>query len=171
MNSTLRVQAHLPIAWEKQALELHVITSLRQGSQLLMHAINLMDSGMPRDAEGESAHLQKLDAKIDLMLHLLAHSLQGSRPLPQSVNLEFGPEQISWQELGTAPAVGDTVVISLYLNPGLPLPVRLPAHITGYREGRVTARLAELGEDLEESWQQWVFRQHRRDIHAHRPST
>lgn len=169
MNSTLRVQAYLPIAWEKQALEPHVIAALRQGSQLLMHALNLMDTAMPRDMESESAHLQRLDAKIDLMLHLLAHALQGSRPLPQSVNVEFGPEQIVWQELATPPTVGDTVVISLHLNPGLPLPVRLPAHIVGHGEGRVTAKLAELGEDLEESWQQWVFRQHRRDIHAHRP--
>lgn len=171
MNSTLRVEAYLPITWEKQALEPHAIAALRQGSQLLMHAINLMDTSMPRDAESESAHLQRLDTKIDLMLHLLAHALQGSRPLPQSVNMEFGPKLIGWQELGSPPTVGDTVVISLYLNPGLPLPVRLPAHITGYSDGRVTAQLAELGEDLEESWQQWVFRQHRRDIHAHRPAS
>lgn len=170
MNSTLRVQALLPIAWEKQDMAPHAFAALCHGSQLLMHAINLMDSGMPRDADNESPHLQRLDAKIDLMLHLLAHTLQGSRPLPQSANVEFGPEQISWQEPGTPPSVGDTIVINLYLNPGLPLPVRLPAHVVGHGDGRVTAQLAELGEELEESWQQWVFRQHRRDIHAHRPT-
>lgn len=170
MTPTLRVESFLPIAWEKQAMDPQILAALRKGAQLLMHAFNLMDVvPLYESSDSENAHAQRLDAKVDLMLHLLAQSLQGSRPLPASVNVELGPEIVSWQEMGTAPAVGDTVVLALYLNPGLPLPVRLPAHITACANGRVTARLAELGDDLEEFWQQWVFRQHRRDIHAHRP--
>jgi hypothetical protein len=169
MNTTLRVAAFLPIAWEKQAMDPQTLAALRKGAQLLMHAFNLMDVTPLYDSDGDNAHLQRLDAKVDLILHLLAQNLQGSRSLPASVNVELGPEIVSWQEMGTAPAVGDTVVLALYLNPGLPLPVRLPAHITASGNGQVTARLAELGDDLEEFWQQWVFRQHRRDVHAHRP--
>ncbi|NWG86561.1 MAG: PilZ domain-containing protein [Hydrogenophilaceae bacterium] len=169
MNTTLRVESFLPIAWEKQAMDPATLAALRKGAQLLMHAFNLMDLTPLYESDSEHAHTQRLDAKMDLILHLLAQSLQGSRPLPESVSVELGPEIVSWQELGTGPAVGDTVVLALYLNPGLPLPVRLPAHITASGNGRVTARLAELGDDLEEFWQQWVFRQHRRDVHAHRP--
>ena len=169
-TSALRVIRALPITWEKQALDAHALASLRQSAQLLMHALNLMDTGLLHETEPEQAHLQKLDAKIDLMLHLLAQSLQGNRPLPQAMPVELGPEIVSWQEMGTAPTVGDTVVLGLYLSPGLPLPLKLPAHITASADGRVSAQLADLGEDLGEFWQQWVFRQHRRDIHAQRPA-
>ncbi|TCS70553.1 atypical PilZ domain-containing cyclic di-GMP receptor [Sulfuritortus calidifontis] len=169
MNSTLRVEAFLPIAWEKQAMEPQTLAALRKGAQLLMHAFNLMDLSPLHESDGDNAHLQRLDAKVDLILHLLAQNLQGSRSLPTSVNVELGPEIVSWQEAGTLPAVGDTVVVALYLNPGLPLPVRLPAHVTASGDGRVTVRLAELGHELEEFWQQWVFRQHRREVHARRP--
>lgn len=170
-TSALRILRAMPIIWEKQALDAHLLASLRQSAQLLMHALNLMDTGLVHEAEAEHAHLQKLDAKIDLILHLLAQSLQGKQPLPQAMPVELGPEIISWQEFGTPPAVGDTLVLGLYLTPGLPLPLRLPAHITASADGRVTARLAELGEYLDEAWQQWVFRQHRRDIHAQRPAS
>lgn len=169
-TSALRVSRALPITWEKQALDAYALASLRQSAQLLMHALNLMDTGLLHEAEAEYAHLQKLDAKLDLILHLLAQSLQGNRPLPQAMPVELGPEIIAWQELDAPPAVGDTVVLGLYLNPGLPLPLRLPAHITAAADGRVSAQLADLGDDLDESWQQWVFRQHRRDIHAQRPA-
>ncbi|MEW5892134.1 MAG: PilZ domain-containing protein [Pseudomonadota bacterium] len=169
MSPTLRVEAYLPIVWEKHVMDAQTLASLRKGAQLLMHAFNLMDVTPLHESDGDHLHLQRLDAKVDLILHLLAQNLQGSRPLPSSVNVELGPEIVSWQETGTLPAVGDTVVLALYLNPGLPLPVRLPAHVTASADGRVTARLAELGDELEEFWQQWVFRQHRREVHARRP--
>ncbi len=169
MSPTLRVEAYLPIVWEKHVMDAQTLASLRKGAQLLMHAFNLMDVTPLHESDGDHLHLQRLDAKVDLILHLLAQNLQGSRPLPGSVNVELGPEIVSWQETGTLPAVGDTVVLTLYLNPGLPLPVRLPAHVTASADGRVTARLAELGDELEEFWQQWVFRQHRREVHARRP--
>ncbi len=169
-TSALRVSRAIPIVCEKQALDPHALASLRQNAQLLIHALNLMDTSPLHETEPEQAHLQRLDAKIDLMLHLLAQSLQGNHPLPQAMPVELGPEIVSWQELGAQPTVGDTIVLGLYLSPGLPLPLKLPAHITASADGRVTAQLADLGEDLDESWRQWVFRQHRRDIHAQRPA-
>ncbi len=165
-QALLGVELSLPFRWERGAPEGRALDALLHGSRLLLNAVGIMEAQPPREAEAEK-WAERLDAKMDLILHLLAMSLTRDRPPPAPTALRLTAEGASWPEAGTPPAPGEALVLALHIA-ALPLPLRLPARVTGVEGGRVEVRFTNLGEDIGDAWQQWLFRQHRRAVHAAR---
>lgn len=129
-----------------------------QGSQLLLRVINLQ---MAHETEIDRAQ-EKLEARLDLMLHWLGLQLFGTRPRPELRTLRAGADRLGLGDHGWAAGVDLTV--SLYLHPALPAPVELAGRVAP--GGEVALLFSD--EALAEGWRQWLFRQHRRAVQAAR---
>ncbi len=111
---------------------------------LLLTAINQMES--THDYEpGNTEHrrLERMEAKLDLALYLLARTLEPAGPSTQ-VEVRLSPEEIQWQE-ARPPAEGTPLLLELRPSAALPLSLRLPAMALLPQSGFARASLIGLG--------------------------
>lgn len=132
------------------------------GSLLLLRLVNLLEAG---DAEPERTQ-ERVEAKLDLMLHWLGLQLYGNQPMPDTVALRLEADRIVWS--GAAPAAGQAVSLHLHIHPAVAAPLVLAGRMVQYKGERAEAELAFDTEELAEAWTQWLFRRHRRAVHEAR---
>lgn len=152
-----QVELNLPVHFRPGAPD----PTASQGSQLLLRVINLQ---MGHETEIDRAQ-EKLEARLDLMLHWLGLQLFGARPRPEVRPLLAGADWLNLADHGWSP--GADLTVCLYLHPALPAPVELAGRVTS--AGNIALLFAD--EAMAESWRQWLFRQHRRAVHAARAGT
>lgn len=153
-ESGLTVEIDLSFHWEAGSLT----AAQQQASRLLLRVVNLMDVHEPEQDRAS----ERIEAKIDLMLHWLGSQLFGTVDLYPKVHLRLGQDSIEWQDAGSAEA-GSEVILSLG-HPAITSPLRLAARISANDGGRILARLIFPDEEQEDAWGQWLFRLHRRAI-------
>jgi Atypical PilZ domain, cyclic di-GMP receptor len=139
--------------------------------QLLSEDASLEDTHRVEVLKEESMalvqELRRLEFKLDAVLRLLAsmHMRDESTPRPQKVR--FTASALEWFGEG-APASGAIGVIELYLNRGLPQPLRLPAVAVATRTDAGTPvtqmQFENLSEIVKELIERFIFRHHRRLI-------
>jgi hypothetical protein len=100
------------------------------------------------------------------MLHWLGHSLFGGQAVPGETGLSLDGEGVEWHGDGFSP--GQAVTLSLNLSGALSGPLQLPGLVVAGPEGRNRAEFTGMDEELRDLWSQWLFRRHRRAIHAAR---
>ncbi len=162
----LHIPMTLPWAWERRSLARHELESLWGEAQLILRVINQMEAHAPRETDAE-APIARLEAKLDLALHLLSLSLQGGQSPPQPARITLRAEGCT---LGTDLALqpGDEIVLSLHLSPALTVPLKLGAAVTEFAKGEMRADWIAMPDAIREAWEQWLFRQHRRRVQAQR---
>lgn len=153
-ESGLAVETALPFAWEPGK----PTAAMNQGSLLLLNVVNLLDG---HDSEADRTQ-ERIEAKLDLMLHWLGMQLFGDGGTPATTTVRLEAERIEWP--GARPA-GDDVVLSLYIHPAIAAPLKLAGRVIDWREGRVSAELSFADEELADAWTRWLFRRHRRAVH------
>ena len=159
------VETQLPFAWALTPEEQDT-DAMRLGARLLLNAINQMET-VPGHPDRSEPGMERLEAKLDLMLHWLGQSLYAGPPLPQAIEVRLDAEGIVWSS-GNLPDIGETLILSLYLHPALAGPLQLPARVTDSDAGKVRVEFIEMDETLRDLWSQWLFCRHRRAIHAAR---
>lgn len=141
--------------------------------RLLRSAASAEASG-PEDSEHapQEAALLRMEAKIDLALELLGRMLAAEQP-------HSAPSPARWSRLGaqvlaaSERAPGSRHLLSLQLPTGLNLPLRLPVEVLAC-EAREAGQYAlwlaftPASAGLEAALERFLFRQHRRQIAAHR---
>lgn len=145
-------------------------------AERLLHSLAALESSLPEEAEPglTDSALQRLDAKLDLVLDLLGRLLASEQP-----TLLARP--LRWSRLGArievseAPQIGSRQLLSLHLQAGLPVPLKLPVEVLAVApglDGLHTAWLAFPSDAaaFEAELQRLLFRQHRRQIAASRRS-
>lgn len=162
----LTVELDLPFRWERRDLHGHALATLLQGNRLLLQAAAFMEPRPLREVDEDKA-TERLDAKLDLILHLLAMSLNQGQPTAQPTRLRLTPEGIAWETAEALPAPGDSLLLALTVG-ALPIPLQLPVQVASASYGWVHTRFIQLDDALADLWQQWLFRQHRRAVHAAR---
>jgi hypothetical protein len=124
------------------------------------------------DASLNETALQRLDAKLDLILDLLCRVLAREQP-------PHLPRPLRWSRLGAevitqSPLVeGERRLLTLELRSGLSLPLRLPVEVLATEPVDDTSQRAWLAfpadsAPLESALERFLFRQHRRQIAAAR---
>ena len=155
----------MPLAWHPAQPDTSERQRLMREAALLLGALNQMESA--HDLESgttEGRRLERIEAKLDLALNLLARTLEpGSPPPPREVLLS--PEFVEWEE-ARAPSGGTSLILELRPSEALPLTLRLPAVASDSPPGRARAHLESLSEALDEALYQFVFRRHRQAIRA-----
>ena len=149
-----QVALHLPVQCRSGLPDPTAI----QGSLLLLRVINLQ---MAHETDADPGQ-EKLEARLDLMLHWLGLQLFGARPRPEARTLHASADWLGLADHGLAP--GAELTVSLYLHPALPAPVELAGRVMP--GGEIALLFAD--ETMAEAWRQWLFRQLRREVHAAR---
>lgn len=173
-QSGVTYEVNLPLSWEPlTGVSPAEVADWMHSDAALLHALATMETTVS-DPEGEMTGaqgktLERLEAKLDLTLDLLAKLMFKSAPHPPSASVTLSAVAIEWQT-PRPPAVGDNILIKLYLKPTLPLPVSLPARVIGVEAGeyesRVGAEFVSLSEEVQDWMERTVFRYHRRAIQA-----
>ncbi len=162
----LQVSVTLPYALQRLSLPPYELEALWGQGLMILRVVNQLEAHAPREGDLEPA-VARLEAKLDLALHLLAHSLHGQHTAGRPAPITLGAEACS---LATDQALqaGDEIVLGLYLSPALALPLKLAATVMSSAHGDIRAQWIAMPEAVREVWEQWLFRQHRRMVQERR---
>lgn len=165
MTDGLSCVCHLPLAWHVQNLDEPARQAMLREAALLLNAINQMEGMHELEPSGtENRRMERLEAKLDLTLYLLARTLEpGTAPAGLPVTL--APDRVEWPD-PAPPAEGAQLVLELRPSEVLPLTLRLPALALAPLPGVARVAFGAMDSALEDSLHQYVFRRHRQAIRA-----
>lgn len=162
----LHVPMTLPCGWERRSLTPQELESLWGEALMILRVINQMEAPAGREGDVETP-AARLEAKLDLALHLLALSIHGQQPRPHPARITL------WAEgclLGTDQPLqtGDEIVLGLYLSTTMSLPLKLAASVMASGNAESQVDWIAMPESVQEAWERWLFRQHRRMVQGQR---
>lgn len=168
--SAVCIESALPLDWQpRPQLTTGNIELQKQGNVALLRALASIEITNPeRDVHAEPVEkaIERVESKLDVLLLLVARMASGSITLPVEKAVTLDTQYLVWNESETLPAVGDTLLVNLYLNPRLPQPLQLNVVVESIVESQVTAKLEDVDSDLEDWLTRTIFRYHRRVLQA-----
>lgn len=172
------LEATLPMGWVPLATTTLANRELQQqGNIALLRALSAVEATVPEHelhADITQKTLERIESKLDIIFLLLAQLAGTQVLLPTEKKLVLAATQITWNESGNTPAVGQEIAVEIYLNPRLPQPLKLTASVTELYENEgetaITATLKDTGEELTEWLTRTIFRYHRRALQARKQS-
>ncbi len=168
LRDALSVDLLLPIAFSEQ------MPAMAFNRELLQAAVSL-ESQAAHSAEDHrttGSDLARLEAKVDLVVTLLARLVAQAQPVPTAIPCRIGTNAILWPAQPGTLQTGSETFVGLYISPHIPLPVWLSAEIRQCRlmDGTEWIEAALRGDTLiSDDLQRWVFHCHRRQIAAAKP--
>ena len=171
LGDGLIFEESLPVAWVQGTLaEGLLLARLNADNQQLLGAESSLDEVRVHEALKDESpallhELQRLEYKVNILLRLVGELAMRSSGLPTSQRVRLSARALEW--FGEpAPAAGATGLLSLYINPALPQPLRIPCVVAGYRmidAARATQlRFVGLSEAVVDLLEKLIFRHHRR---------
>lgn len=180
LGSGLVFEDVLPLTWQivgDDAAHAHA----DEGNQRFLNILSLIEDHQPDSRVDESGELAKeivrLDAKVNLLIDMVARILAQQATLPQPVQTRLSADGIEWTapaqaEDGGLPKSGDRLLLKLYLRPEYPVPLFLYCRVTRLgREAdriRIEARFEGLLTPVRDLLERTIFRRHRRIIAGQR---
>ena len=166
---TLACDDEFPFVWRPAASRCALADAARRAENTL-RAMALLDETR-NDDDGAEALPPRIEAKVDLALSMLALLAVQQQAIP-------APQPVRWSrhgfrlQLPAAPADASNGLLSVYLLPGLPLPIDLPVLVlcsTANANG-VTAwlQVPDTPLALRSALERELFRRHRRLVHEQR---
>jgi Atypical PilZ domain, cyclic di-GMP receptor len=161
----------LPLSWDSGAhpegLSLARMNSDNQ--QLLGAEASLDEVRVHESLKDESPallhELQRLEFKLNVLLRLTADLAVRSSSLPPAQPARLFSRGLEWTG-ERAPLRGETGILSAYINPALPQPLRIPCTVVGERidAGLRVAQLrfSGLSDTVVDLLEKLIFRHHRR---------
>ena len=175
---SITFQTRLPLAWENPGTpDEATLGAWRQENLTLLRALATLESMVPdKERELDQAlgkAVERMEAKIDVMLTLMARLVGQQNSLPPSLPLTLAAQHVEWAcPAAVAPPADSHVLLKVYPSPKLPEPLRLWVRVAtqpARSQGEDCYCLAEfLDEDAEfEEWMtRTLFRYHRRALQA-----
>lgn len=168
----------LPLEWRvlNRLPERDQLARTEERNVALLNALTLIEEAPARHMEEPSplvAHMERLEAKFDLVLTLLTEAL-----LPEAV--APGPTHLSLSARGLVFAPGEPLEPGTVLQLGLHFSASLPRPVVLYGvveepepgdEGEVSVEFRQLEPAVKERLERLIFRRHRRSIAQQRPRT
>lgn len=165
MTDNLSCTCAMPLAWRPAELDELSRQGMMREAALLLAALNQMENPHELESGGaDTRRLERLEAKLDLALHLLARTLEPG-PVPATRTVSLSPLGVEWNE-AHPPSAGAALVLELRPSDHVPLTLRLPARAQEPLPGVARARLENLPAGLDDALHQFVFRRHRQAIRA-----
>jgi Atypical PilZ domain, cyclic di-GMP receptor len=171
LGGGLIFEENLPLAWTPGPLAegLSLARFNSDNQQLLGAEASLDDVRIGEALKDESAallhELQRLEYKMNILLRLVAELRSGAMPPLQRVKI--AARALEWFS-AQAPAVGETGLLALYINPALPQPLKIPCCVVGQRREDdlqiAQMQFAGLSDAVVELLEKLIFRHHRRLI-------
>ena len=165
---TLAYDDVLPLDWAELAVSpdaLRLERLCESNVSLLGRVAAIEERHRMVGEEGElEQEINRLHSKMDLLLGLVASIARTHLKLPDAVELRLSADFLRWKLVGPAPATGSRIMISLYLNPCIAEPLRLPAVVQNQDGEWVEASLEHPGATCYSALEQHVFLHHRRSV-------
>jgi len=161
----------VPLAWRPvpDLQGLHAVR-IQNANEEFLRVVSALEGQPPEGDETNEEvlrELQRLDAKIDLLLELVGKVLTAHTAMPESVPIRLSGASIEWTTTH-APEAESDVLIEVFLRPSLPQPLTMPARIVSVDAVgagfKVVGVLGELCDPLQEWIERMIFRQHRRRV-------
>jgi len=165
MSDGLTCLCRMPLNWHAAEVDAEASAQLLREAALLLAALNQIESSHELEATNpENRRLDRIEAKLDLALHLLARTLLDESH-SQHLLVELTPASASWPDT-TPPSEGTRLIVEFSPSTALPLSLKLPAIALQSENGMARVRFETLGETLDDALYQFVFRRHRQAIRA-----
>ncbi len=170
MTDGLACECLMPLAWhaappEPDELQRRLRDTQIREATLLLTALNQMEGMHELEAGGpENRRLDRIEAKLDLTLHLLARTLEAGTA-PEVKIVQLSPSGVQWPD-PAPPAQGTPLILELRPSEALPISLKVPAIALEAQAGNARASFQGLTEALDEALYQFVFRRHRQAIRA-----
>jgi hypothetical protein len=143
----LNADNHQLLGAESSLDEVRVHEALKDESPALLH------------------ELQRLEYKVNILLRLTAELAMRTSGLPGPARVRLSSKGLEWFGDAT-PVVGEAGLLSLYINPALPQPLKIFCVAAGERmdaDTRVSQlRFTSLSEAVIDMLEKLIFRHHRR---------
>lgn len=165
-DAGLLVELSLPWTCARRDLILQARAEQWEQNLLLLRVLNLTPPHAPREA-GAEASVARLEAKLDLGLHLLARVLGGDTPAPAPAAITLSAEGCRGT-IAEPLQTGEHCLVRLRPDPALALTLDLPAVVVAQSGALTVLRWLDMPEPVQEAWEQWLFRQHRRAVQVQR---
>jgi len=161
MQGHILLERALPLSW---CVVESAHTEIPVHNPALFAMLESMEEKLPHTADvNKSDELQRIEAKLNVVMSLLSELLQTRQPRPPTQLIRFTNETLAWQ-LNQALPVGSLVDVQLYPDAALPMPLRFVGKVLAVTGGWMEVDMHSLGEDEQGAWSRWVFRQHRRQV-------
>ncbi|MDP2828639.1 MAG: PilZ domain-containing protein [Sulfuricellaceae bacterium] len=162
--------AKLPLSWtpmdvitEEQVSQwMHAALAVLRALAVLETQVSEQDKDLT-SLSGKAT--ERLEAKLDLSLVLLMQLTRQSGTLPPCHQITLRADSVEWAT-GPLPEPGQNILLTLYLNAGLPIALTLPAKAARGSDSSAAVRaiFSSLDEDVDEWLSRTLFRYHRRQI-------
>lgn len=170
-------QAVLPVSWRllDNTSNKDELAGLNEGNATLLRMLALFDDAPTesKDADPETAQeLARLDAKLSLMLDLVAEVLAHHSSMPKAVPVSISEHGLQWQD-SQSPDPGQLLFVEIYLKPTLPRPLRAHAVVVAVKSDKtgtvnIVARFRGMDDTTRDDLAKMIFRHHRRLIASRR---
>jgi len=161
----------LPVGWTPGPLaEGSALARLNTDNHQLLGAESSLDEVRVHEALKDESpallhELQRLEYKVNILLRLTAELALRSSGLPPAERVRLSSHALEWFGEQTPPT-GSTGQLSIYINPALPQPLRIPCVVAGERiiEGSRSTQLRFVGlsDAVVDMLEKLIFRHHRR---------
>lgn len=163
--------ASLPLSWRAEpAPSTAMITSWRYSNISLLRGLATLEAvGAEREHDADTPlakTLERLESKLDIALAMLARSTMRDVDMPAPLPVTLGARSVEWLSDAPLPAYGEHALVSLYLSPRLPEPLRLYVRITISGGSRCVGVLLDEDTEFDEWMARTLFRYHRRGLQA-----
>jgi hypothetical protein len=171
MQGHVLLERALPLSWRVLDNAVADATPASPPNTLLFTLLDTLDESLTPKAEADNAgEMLRIEAKLNVIMHLLGQLLHNKEPLPPAVTLRFSNETLAWQVPRPVP-IGTSLHVTLYPDPGIPLGMHFTARVCTQQANWMEVDMHGLSEDELAIWSRWVFRQHRRQIALARQDT
>jgi len=171
LGDGLIFEESLPVAWVQGALaDGLLLARLNADNHQLLGAESSLDEVRVHEALKDESpallhELQRLEYKVNILLRLVGELALRSSGLPAAQHVRISARAMEW--IGEAGlAAGATGLLSLYINPALPQPLRIPCVVAGQRiiddSPATQLRFVGLSDAVVDMLEKLIFRHHRR---------
>jgi hypothetical protein len=171
LGDGLIFEESLPVVWTPGTLAEGVpLARLNADNHQLLGAESSLDEVRVHEALKDESpallhELQRLEYKVNILLRLTAELTLRSSGLPQPTRVRMSSRALEWfGEHAAEPKA--TGLLSVYMNPALPQPLKIPSIVTGEAAvdgARVTRfRFVGLSDAVVDMLENLIFRHHRR---------
>lgn len=134
----------------------------------LLEALHDLEEQPPHESDEDVApymhEIARLDRKLSFMLRLMGELLNTQRKLPPVVPLKLKVHELLIRTTFDCKA-GDAIWAALYLMPEYPVPLVLTGNLQEpCEDGWVSVALDALPSAIQDSFEKYIFRHHRRKI-------
>lgn len=171
IGQLLKLELSVPVAFRRlgsPAEEVRVAATL--GSNLrVFQACDLLTERPPANRNDVDpavvSELRRIDLKMTLMLDLLADLLAEAHPPPPTVQVVLDAQGLSWLEAPPEWVVGDLGEVEIYIQAGVPRPLRFIVRVVG-ADSSTSRRLEfeRLSDAEVDQLERLIFRQHRQKV-------